>query len=130
MGSLYHLTSDIEPPWLVRGDYNIILTEEEKYGGLPVYLSEVENFAHCVDTCALYDLGFKGSLYIWWNGRCDDACIFKKLDIFLANQQFQDLFAALEVEHLIKYSFDHAPILLSYNVNIVQVKKPFKFLNL
>ncbi|XP_075082595.1 uncharacterized protein LOC142166874 [Nicotiana tabacum] len=90
--SMYHLTSDMESPWLVGGYFNIILSEEEKYGRRPVYPSEVEDFAHCVDTCAL----------------------------FLANQQFQDLLSALEVEHLIKYGSDHALILLSCNINSVQ----------
>ncbi|XP_070032400.1 uncharacterized protein [Nicotiana tomentosiformis] len=94
---MYHLASDMESPCLVGGDFNVILYEEEKYGGLPVYLSEVQDFGHCVDTCALYDRGFKGSLYTWWDGRSDDDCIFKKLDRFLTNQQFQDLFPALEV---------------------------------
>ncbi|XP_019227775.1 PREDICTED: uncharacterized protein LOC109209063 [Nicotiana attenuata] len=79
--------------------------------------------------CALYGLGFKGSPYTWWNGRSDDACIFKRIDRYLANQQFQNLFPSLEVEHLIKYGSDHAPLLLSCNVNVVQVKKPFKYLN-
>lgn len=74
-----------------RGDFNVILSEKEKYGGRLVYLSEVEDFAQCVDTCALYDLGFKRSLYTW-NERSDDDCIFKRLDKLLANQQFQDLF--------------------------------------
>ncbi|XP_070053923.1 uncharacterized protein LOC142173525 [Nicotiana tabacum] len=128
--SMYHLASDMESPWLLGGAFNVILSEEEKYGGLRVYRSEVEDFAHFVGTCALYDLGFKGSLYTWWNGRSYDACIFKSLDRYLANQQFQDLFSALEVEHLIKYGSDHAPLLLYCNADIVQVKKPFKFLNL
>ncbi|XP_075079855.1 uncharacterized protein LOC142165134 [Nicotiana tabacum] len=114
----------MESPWLVRGDFNVILSEEEKYGGLPVYVREVEDFAHCVDTCELYDLGFKGSLYTWWNGRSDIDCI-----LFFLNQQFLDLFPALEVEHLIKYGLDHAPLLLSCNIDTVQVKKLFKFLN-
>ncbi|XP_075103588.1 uncharacterized protein LOC142178159 [Nicotiana tabacum] len=119
----------MESPWLVGRDFNVILFEEEKYGVLLVYLTEVEDFAHCVDTCALYDLGFKGSMYIWWNGRFDIDCIFKRLDRFLENQQFFDLFRALEVVHLIKYGSDHAPLLLSCNIDTVQIKKPFKFLN-
>lgn len=57
--SMYYLASDMESPWLVGGYFNIILSGEEKYGRRPVYPSEVEDFAHCVDTCALYDLGFK-----------------------------------------------------------------------
>lgn len=50
-----------------------------------ILVNEVEDFAHCIDTCALYDVGFKRSLYIWWNGRSDDACIIKTLDRYLAN---------------------------------------------
>ncbi|XP_070013002.1 uncharacterized protein [Nicotiana sylvestris] len=127
--SMYHLASDMESPWLVGRDFNVILSEEEKYGGLPVYLSEVEDFAHCADTCALCDLGFKRSLYNWWNGRSEIDCIFKRLDSFLANQQFLDLFPVLEIDDLIKYGSDHAHLLLSYNIDTVQIKKPFKFLN-
>ncbi|XP_075107144.1 uncharacterized protein LOC142180116 [Nicotiana tabacum] len=78
--SMYHLASDMESSWLIGGDFNVILSEEEKYRGRPVYLRKVEDFAHCVDTCALYDLGFKGSLYTWWNERSDIDCIFKRLD--------------------------------------------------
>ncbi|XP_019253812.1 PREDICTED: uncharacterized protein LOC109232496 [Nicotiana attenuata] len=127
--SMYHLASSMESPWLVGGDFNVILSEEEKYGGRPVYLSEVEDLAHCVDTYALYDLGFKGSLYTWWNERSDVDCIYKRLDMFFTNQEFLDLFPSLEVEHLIKYESDHAPLLLSCNIDTMQVKKPFKFLN-
>ncbi|XP_009592356.1 uncharacterized protein [Nicotiana tomentosiformis] len=115
--------------YLVGGDFNVILSEEEKYEGLRVYLSKVEEFAHCVDTCALHDLRFKGIMYTWWNGMSDIDWIFNRLDRFLANQQFLDLFPALEVVHLIKYGSDHAPLLLSCNIDIVQIKKPFKFLN-
>ncbi|XP_070034821.1 uncharacterized protein [Nicotiana tomentosiformis] len=127
--SLYHLASDMMVPWIVGGDFNVILFEEENYVGLLVYISEVEDFSHCKDICALYDLGFKGSLYAWWNGRSDDSCIFKRLDRYLANQQFQDLFPTLEVEHLIKFGYDHAPLVLSCNANTVQVKNSFKILN-
>lgn len=127
--SLYNLAQDMQSPWLVRGDFNIIVSEEEKHGGMLVYIQEVEDFAHCIDTCNLFYLGYKGSLYTWWNGRSGDACIFKSLDRYLGNLKFQELFPALEVEHFIKYGSDHAPLLRTCNVNTVQVKKSLKFLN-
>ncbi|XP_070032830.1 uncharacterized protein [Nicotiana tomentosiformis] len=82
-----------------------------------------------MDTCALYDHGFIWSLCAWWNGRSTIDFIFKRLDRFFANQLFLDLFRVLEVEHLIKYSSNHAPLMLSCNIDTVQVKKLFKFLN-
>ncbi|XP_075088118.1 uncharacterized protein LOC107829005 [Nicotiana tabacum] len=58
--SLYAMARDMEAPWLVGGDFNVIWDEEEKFGGLPVSLNEIDDFRHCINTCNLFDLGFKG----------------------------------------------------------------------
>ncbi|XP_059294842.1 uncharacterized protein LOC132047883 [Lycium ferocissimum] len=101
--SLYNLASDMTIPWLVGGDFNVITDEEEKYGVLPVSLNEVEDFRHCIQTCNLTDLGFKGSVFTWWNGRAADDGVFKRLDKCLGNFEFQQLFPGLEITHLIKF---------------------------
>ncbi|OIT21093.1 hypothetical protein A4A49_63446, partial [Nicotiana attenuata] len=59
--NLYYLASDMELPWLVGGDFNVVVGEEEKIGGLPVYPPEYEEFACCVNSCGLFDLGYKGN---------------------------------------------------------------------
>ncbi|KAG5611762.1 hypothetical protein H5410_023043 [Solanum commersonii] len=79
-------------PWLVGGDFNVILGEDEKIGGLPVYIQEYEDFAFCVNSCGLFDINFSGSPFTWWNGRVDEECIFKRLDRILINQELRDLF--------------------------------------
>ncbi|XP_070025375.1 uncharacterized protein [Nicotiana sylvestris] len=112
-----------------RGDFNVIWDEEEKFGGLPVSLNEIDDLRHCVNTCNLFDLGFKGSIFTWWNGRAEEDCIFKRLDRCLANSQFQQTFPGIEVQHLAKTGSDHSPMYLKCDTETPPIKKPFKFLN-
>ncbi|XP_075077075.1 uncharacterized protein LOC142163830 [Nicotiana tabacum] len=55
--SLYYLVSNMKLPWLVGGVFNVLLSEEEKIGGLPVYPPEYEDFAFYVNSCELFDTG-------------------------------------------------------------------------
>lgn len=73
---------------MIGGDFNIIINEEEKIGGLPVYPNEYEDFAFCVNLCELVGINFKGSPFTWWNGRINCECIFKRFDRYLMNQSF------------------------------------------
>ncbi|XP_070040704.1 uncharacterized protein [Nicotiana tomentosiformis] len=127
--SPYALASDMTTSWLVGGDFNVISYEEEKIRGLHVSLNEVDNFRHCVNTFNLFDMGFKGSIYTWWNGRADEDCIFKRLDRCLANMEFQQMMLGMEITHLSKVGSDHSPMLLSYNLGTTPIKKSFRFLN-
>lgn len=65
--TLYALASDMSAPRIVGGDFNVIWDEKEKFGGLPISLTEVDDFRHCINTCNLHDLGLKVSILTWWN---------------------------------------------------------------
>ncbi|XP_060182234.1 uncharacterized protein LOC132611891 [Lycium barbarum] len=100
--SLYVLVDKMVAPWLIGGDFNVILNEEEKIGGLPVLPSEYEDFAFCINSCELSEAGFKGSPFTWRNGRSDGQCIFKRLDRNLYNnlmQQWPFKFLKFWVDH-------------------------------
>ncbi|XP_019234736.1 PREDICTED: uncharacterized protein LOC109215176 [Nicotiana attenuata] len=127
--SMYYLARDMTIPWIVAGDFNVIWDDEENFGGFPVSLNEVNDFRHCVNTCNLIDLGFKGSIFTWWNGRAEDDCIFKRLDRCLANLEFQQMFPTIEVNHLSKTGSDHSPMLLTCSSDAIPIKKAFRFLN-
>nr|XP_009624266.1 uncharacterized protein LOC104115358 [Nicotiana tomentosiformis] len=116
-------------PWVVGGYFNVILSEEEKIGGLSVHPPKYEDFSFCVNSCGLFDLGYTSSLFTWWNGRANAECIFKWLDRIFINQPFQTLFPSIEVDHLIRTGSDHAPLLMNCGKNAAQFLKPFRFLN-
>ncbi|XP_070032463.1 uncharacterized protein [Nicotiana tomentosiformis] len=116
-------------PWLVGGDFNVVMHEDEKIGGLPVHPPEYEDFAFCVNSSGLFDLGYKGNPFTWWNGRPNAECMFKRLDRIFVNLPFQTVLPTIEVEHQIRIGSDHAPLLLSCGEQASQFVKLFKFLN-
>ncbi|XP_075080303.1 uncharacterized protein LOC142165823 [Nicotiana tabacum] len=74
------------------------------------------------------DLGFKGRIFTWWNGRSEDDCIFKILDRCLGNMELQQTFPSLEVTHLSKIGSDHCSMLLECDIESTPIKKSFRFL--
>ncbi|XP_075084826.1 uncharacterized protein LOC107774618 [Nicotiana tabacum] len=125
----YYLASDMELPWLLGGDFNVVLHEDEKIGGLPVHPPEYEDFAFYVNSCGLFEQGYKGSPFTWWNGRSNAECILKRLDRIFVNLPFQNMFQTIEVEHLIRTGSYHAPLLMTCGVQTTNFVKPFRFLN-
>jgi hypothetical protein len=63
------------PNWLIFGDFNICLNENEKEGGNPMDYNIVTSFRNTIDMCNLNDIGFKGHKYTWHNRQQDDQYI-------------------------------------------------------
>ncbi|WMV32127.1 hypothetical protein MTR67_025512 [Solanum verrucosum] len=122
------MAAGMDNPWLIGGDFNVVLNSEEKIGGLPVNDVDCEDLGNCISSSDLTEVQFKGSPFTWWNGRVGNDCIFEKLDRVLINQQMQDWFNHTEVEHLPRTGSDHAPMLLQYEVTEDRHRKPFRFL--
>ncbi|XP_059315433.1 uncharacterized protein LOC132066055 [Lycium ferocissimum] len=85
--SLEDLSTSVDIPWMIGGDFNAITSEDEKFGGLPVTINEIQDFRGCIQNCGISDLGFSGSKFTWWNGQSGDDCIFKRLDRCLGDNR-------------------------------------------
>ncbi|XP_075095204.1 uncharacterized protein LOC142173503 [Nicotiana tabacum] len=127
--NLYYLASNMELPWLVGGDFNVVLHKDEKIEGLSVHPPEYDDFSFCTNSCGLLDQGYKGSPFTWWNGRPNVAIIFKILDRIFVNLPFQNMLPIIEVEHLIRTGSDHAPLLMTGGKKAANFARPFRFLN-
>lgn len=90
-----------------KGNFNIILDDLEKLGGLPVTLLEMLFFSRCITSCDLNELKFTRSRYTWWNGRIEDDYIFKIFDSVFRNNEFMQLLPNSEVHHLIRQGSNH-----------------------
>lgn len=125
---LYSIAYNYSSPWIVGGDFNVTLGDEEKIGDLHVYPQEYEDFACCINSCELFYINFTGSPFTWWNGRADADCIFKRLDGVVVNQAMLDLMGNMEMQHLARTGSDHAPLLFSGGHTQQNFVKSFRFL--
>ncbi|XP_048496581.1 uncharacterized protein LOC125495795 [Beta vulgaris subsp. vulgaris] len=102
-----------ELPWLCGGDFNLLLTANEKKGGDGFNAREADIFRRAMEACHFSDLGFVGYDFTWSNNRGGDANIQERLDRFFANNSWKDKFPGSFVSHLTKRKSDHLPIVIS-----------------
>jgi hypothetical protein len=98
----------------VFGDFNLILTNEEKLGGNTLEPNITTSFRNTLSHCDLQDLGYKGYKFTWTNGHQGNQLIKSRLDRFLATQDWMTEFPNYVNNHLIRYKSDHCPILLEF----------------
>ena len=55
------------------GDFNEILSSDEKNGGFPRQVTPMLAFWHTLIHCRVVDLGFRGYRFTWRNGRLGAA---------------------------------------------------------
>lgn len=60
MGNLKVLSERYNLPWAVMGDFNDVVSNEEKMGGNGFCRRRVEEYTSCMSCCNLFDLGFTG----------------------------------------------------------------------
>ena len=115
-------------PWLLLGDFNEVLTGEDKFGGKSINLNRALDFKDCLDTCNLLDLGFSGPKYTWSNWRQLTDLILERIDRCFANPSWRILFPEALVTHLPRVFSDHYPILLELAKPPAEMRnKPFRF---
>ncbi|KAH6776562.1 hypothetical protein C2S52_014123 [Perilla frutescens var. hirtella] len=99
-------------PWLVGGDFNIFLTDDEVENGVSDHHCEMMDFGDAISDCQLLDPGFDGAWFTWER---PSTGLRERLDRVLLGQFWMSVFAITRVTHLSRHTSDHAPLLASYD---------------
>lgn len=120
----------ISMPWMLIGDFNQVMYQEDKKGGRPVGGPSTERMQHLIDICALMDLPYTGPRFTWSNGQEGRFRIEQRLDQAWANSDWIIHFSTASLIHLPRTHSDHSPLLLKVNDTDhfrSDQKPPFKF---
>ncbi|KAI0519701.1 hypothetical protein KFK09_007159 [Dendrobium nobile] len=102
-----------EFPMVVGGDFNCILSQEEKRGGKKFSLSQgaidMKNFLINND---LHEVEAYGPKFTWCNNKLGGAPIMEKLDRCFINSTALNCIQIARVKHLARIASDHCPILM------------------
>ena len=97
-------------PWCCMGDFNELLSYEEKQGGPIRSHRQMQDFRDAIDHYGFEDLGFNGPPFTWCNNRLGTHTIWERLHRVLATTSWISLFTLAQVYHLHLVSSDHSPI--------------------
>uniref|UniRef100_A0A803QGQ3 Uncharacterized protein n=1 Tax=Cannabis sativa TaxID=3483 RepID=A0A803QGQ3_CANSA len=110
--------------WLLMGDFNDILSKEERVGHKVKFYPDTA-FANCVNDCQLEDVKTTGNFFTWSNKQQGRDRICSKIDRVMANQAWLDRYQNAEVNFMNEGLFDHSPGIRFLYPRRVDGMKPF-----
>ncbi|XP_020970175.1 uncharacterized protein LOC110268393 [Arachis ipaensis] len=113
-------------PQLFIGDFNDILSQEEKIGLHPKPQSQVREFRKFVDMNYLMDLDIKGGRFTWFGNPRNGFITRERIDRALVNWEWRVLYQQASLKALPAISSDHCPLVLDIN-QVQKIDKSFKF---
>lgn len=100
-------------PWLCLGDFNEILTGDEKIGGAVRPQRLMDNFRAALEACELSYLGYEGDKFTWRNHNSEiDTYICERLDRATTNAAWGEMFPVFSVLNGAPRHSDHRLVIV------------------
>lgn len=110
---LRELKAKYDLPWIILGDFNEALWQQEHLSCTPRSESHMMAFREVLNVCDMVDLGFSGVPYTYDNRRAGRKNVRVRLDRAGADNAWRDLYSEASVKHLISPCSDHCPFLVT-----------------
>ncbi|KAI9113377.1 hypothetical protein K1719_015902 [Acacia pycnantha] len=119
------IASSISSPWVLAGDFNAILSHEERKGGSLRRAHGCKLFNKFIHSNGLMDLGFQGPKFTWRRGS-----LLMRLDRAICSSSWIQCFPRSALAHLPKILSDHRPIQIKLGLQLQAQSSdpPFRFL--
>jgi exonuclease III len=115
------------PNWILGGDFNMILSLEEKTGKRKRLEQDSGKFKTLIDHLKLVDIENNNGTFTWSNRRSGNQHVACRLDRFLVAEELIEKFPCMESLILPKAGSDHWPIAFNLETEATPKHKPFWF---
>jgi hypothetical protein len=99
-------------PWCIIGDFNDLLSQEDKLGNFPHPNWLCAGFRNAVSDCDLTYIHLEGHRFTWIKSGGTTNVIEERLDRAMASTDWLTLFPEVKLTNLLASHSDHSPILL------------------
>ena len=115
-------------PWIMMGDFNELLGNNEKRGGRIRPEASFQDFRRMVRTCDFTDLKIIGDRFSW-AGRRGDHFVTCCLDRTMANTEWHNIYPSSETEFLELGESDHRPLVTYVSDSVEDRRGSFRYDN-
>lgn len=113
--------------WLCIGDFNQVLTQEDKLSFYNRKIEGADLFQQTLFDLELCELEARGQKYTWMNGREDEAFIMERLDKAYASIERINLYPYYALQNHPILRSDHGFIVMDFELQQPYRRRPFQF---
>nr|XP_027124324.1 uncharacterized protein LOC113741027 [Coffea arabica] len=113
--------------FVIAGDFNDIISNEEKWGGIQREEKSFMTFKDFIAENGLVDLGYEGHPWTWSNHWDNTGEVRQRLDRCLSSCEWSQKFEGTGCKHIESYASDHSLLLLDSEPDNKRKKKRFYF---
>ncbi|XP_028552389.1 uncharacterized protein LOC114580118 [Dendrobium catenatum] len=122
--------SNSDLPMAIGGDFNFLLSKEEKLGGRRfIYSQGSREMEECLLNNDLHEIGYIGPKFTWCNNKVGSSRMLERLDRCFVNTIALSSPIQLIERHLARIASDHCPILLQFKNFNTNPRKMIKYEN-
>ncbi|XP_075079729.1 uncharacterized protein LOC142164962 [Nicotiana tabacum] len=126
---LKNLSQTINQPWLLWGDFNAIISTQDRVSKVAPTQVYVQDFASFCSDTIMSEIPWRGEFFTWTNGQMGEDKVISRIDRALGNNDRMMNFDHFTVEIGDPFISDHSPLTLKFQRRNNNIRVPFKFLN-
>lgn len=118
------LVTNSQEPMICMGDFNVVLSGDDRPQGRPIQEVEIRDFNYFMLDNGMNELKSVGRTCTWSNGHS-----YSKIDRAVVNVEWMLKMSQLEVNVMNPGTSDHSPLCLELDRTITGTHRAFKFFN-